>query len=90
MLSERVQRRIDRLLDQAEEAADKADWTALADFARRVLLIDAENADAKTLLTMADDEDTPTTPADTARITEPSTVGTASTTDTPAAFADGR
>ena len=50
MPSERVQRRIDRLLDDAEEAADQHDWTALADLARRVLLIDPDNGDAKTLL----------------------------------------
>ncbi|MEE8362823.1 MAG: serine/threonine-protein kinase, partial [Dehalococcoidia bacterium] len=55
MLSERVQRRIDRLLDQAEEAADREDWAGLADYARAVLVADSENADAKTFLAMAEE-----------------------------------
>jgi hypothetical protein len=40
IISERVQRRTDRLLDDAEEAADRHDWVGFADLARRVLIID--------------------------------------------------
>ena len=37
MASERIQRRIDRLLDQAEEAMDQMDWTSVRDCAQAVL-----------------------------------------------------
>ncbi len=46
MTSERVQRRIDRLLDQAEEAADRRDWPQVAESVQMVLGVDPENADA--------------------------------------------
>ena len=37
MPSERIQRRIDRLLDQAEEAADRRDWSEVRELAREAL-----------------------------------------------------
>ena len=37
MTSERVKRRIDRLLDEAEDAADRGDWDAVSIAADRVL-----------------------------------------------------
>ena len=40
MPGERVQRRIDRLLDQAEEAADSADWNKVLEFVAGVLSAD--------------------------------------------------
>ncbi len=40
MASERVQRRIDRLLDQAEEAMDSLNWDAARDYAQAVLGLD--------------------------------------------------
>ena len=49
MVSERIQRRIDRLLDQAEEAADAQDWNVAASRAREALTLDSENEDAQTL-----------------------------------------
>ncbi len=54
MPSERIQRRIDRLLDQAEEAADQRDWRVVIECVRTVLSIDDKNADAHALLTMAE------------------------------------
>ncbi len=54
MPSERIQRRIDRLLDTAEEAADRKDWPAAAEAAREALSLDAENDDAKALLGAAE------------------------------------
>ena len=47
MVSERAQRRIDRLLDQAEEAADQASWQRVSDLAREVLAFSPSNADAE-------------------------------------------
>ena len=55
MTSERLQRRIDRLLDQAEEAADERDWSTVAESARMVLRLDAENRDAVGLLAMVEE-----------------------------------
>ncbi|MDP6823551.1 MAG: protein kinase [Dehalococcoidia bacterium] len=54
MPSERVQRRIDRLLDDAEEAADRHDWDAVAEYARTALSADPANVDALTFQDMAD------------------------------------
>ncbi|MCH7735463.1 MAG: hypothetical protein IH961_09660, partial [Chloroflexi bacterium] len=48
MPSERVQRRIDRLLDEAEEAADGADWDRVRYLCDQVLRLDPDNEDAKT------------------------------------------
>ena len=53
MASERVQRQIDRLLDEAEAAFDANDWATLAERARKVLLLDEANEDAATFLAAA-------------------------------------
>ena len=53
MTSERMQRRVERLLDQADEAAEAHDWTRVLDAARAVLAAEAENADGKIFLEMA-------------------------------------
>lgn len=53
MVSERVLRRIDRLLDQADEAADGHNWDLVRELARRALVLDGENEDARALLAMA-------------------------------------
>ena len=54
MASERVQRQIDRLLDEAEAAITQHDWGVVRDRAESVLAIDPENADAITYLASAD------------------------------------
>ncbi len=54
MPSERVQRQIDRLLDEAEEAISRYDWEAVREAGHAVLAIDPENADAITYLASAD------------------------------------
>ena len=46
MLSERIQRQIDRLFDEAEQAVRNEDWATVGACARAVLAFDAENADA--------------------------------------------
>ncbi len=45
MAIERVQRRIGRLLDQAEEAMDRLDWESVRNVAKVVLGLDPENRD---------------------------------------------
>ena len=54
MPSEREQRRIDGLLDQAEEAVAAMDWSRARDAAEAVLVADPQNEDAKTFLAMAE------------------------------------
>ena len=54
MPSERMQRQIDRLLDEAEKAASEKDWPQVADCARDVLAVDADNEDAVAFLAMAE------------------------------------
>lgn len=43
MASERVQRTIDSLLDEAEQAVSRSDWAAVQDWARNVLTFDPNN-----------------------------------------------
>ncbi|MDP6929816.1 MAG: hypothetical protein QF412_08965, partial [Planctomycetota bacterium] len=49
-----MQRRIDRLLDQADEAAETLDWPRVDEIARSVLNIDPDNADARAFLGLAE------------------------------------
>ena len=55
LASERVQRRIDRLLDQIEEAVDQIDWATVRDRAQAVLALDREKQDALTFLQLESD-----------------------------------
>jgi class 3 adenylate cyclase/tetratricopeptide (TPR) repeat protein len=50
VLSERVQRQIDRLLDEAEAAVTARDWPRVNELSQDVLALDPENADAATFL----------------------------------------
>ena len=53
MPTERIQRRIDALLDEAEAAMSAGDWSAVAEKARAVLAMDPDNEDAPALLRAA-------------------------------------
>ena len=55
MTTERIKRRIERLLDQIEEAADIEDWETVQRLSRQVVALDREHADAVALLEMAGD-----------------------------------
>ena len=46
MASERVQRQIDRLLDEAEEALTRFDWDSVRQCAEAVLRFDPNDGDA--------------------------------------------
>ena len=50
MATERLQRQIERLLDEAEEAVSQLDWTSVRDRAQAVLAFDPGNEDAKGFL----------------------------------------
>ena len=54
MPSERIQRRIDALLDEADEAVTARRWDEVGEKASAVLALDADNADAQAFLAMAD------------------------------------
>jgi serine/threonine protein kinase len=54
MVSERLQRRIEAFLDEADAAAQRYDWSRVGESARAALAIDAANADALTFLRMAE------------------------------------
>ena len=54
MVSERVQRQIERLLDEAEEAIARYDWEAVRQAAQAVIRLDPENSDALAYLAAAE------------------------------------
>ncbi|MCH8349692.1 MAG: protein kinase, partial [Chloroflexi bacterium] len=54
MASDRLQRQIDRLLDEAEEAITNEDWSTVGSRARAVLRLDPENTDALSYLAAAE------------------------------------
>ena len=53
MASERFQRRIDRILDQIEDAADRHDWAAVRQGALDLHAFDPGNEDARNFLAAA-------------------------------------
>ena len=54
MASERTQRRIDSLLDEAEEAIAQLDWQVVQSRAQAVLALDPANPDATNYIAAAD------------------------------------
>ena len=87
MPSERVQRQIDRLLDEAEEAVRANDWQTARQRAQAALDLDPENLDAPSILAGADRalaREIGTAPATELPPTKPPTV------ERPASFGAGR
>ena len=90
MASQRIQRQIDRLLDEAEEAVAQRDWAILRERAEHILTHDPQNTDALAFLGAAERglEAGPTTQAEPGpQLSQPETV---STPEQPTSFADGR
>ena len=54
MARERIQRQIERLLGDAEEAVARRDWQAVLVTDQHVLTIDPDNEDAQTFVTIAE------------------------------------
>ena len=54
MANERLPRQIEPLLDEADEAITKEDWSTVAGRARAILRIDPENSDALSYLSVAE------------------------------------
>src|SRR5437764_985945 len=94
MPSERIQRRIERMLDEADEAVGHKDWVAVHENAQAVLALDPDNADARTYLAAVeraqapDFEPPPPSPPPAQRVTGKSE--TATLPPPPTSFASGR
>jgi len=86
MASERIQRRIDSLLDEADQAIAKEDWPTVASRVRSVLAIDPENSDAVAYLAAAERALAGSTPPTTIAPSTPAKT----TPDHPTSFANGR
>ena len=54
MASERFQRHVERLLEEADDAISRYDWEAVRQAAQAVLAIDPENSDGLTFLATAE------------------------------------
>ena len=92
MASDRLQRRLERLLDEAEEAITQLDWRVVYDRSQAVLAIDPENSDGVAFLATA--ERALATSASTATSEAPTSAPTAVPQAVPASqptsFANGR
>ena len=55
MATERIQRRIDQLLDQIEQEADQDNWQRVLDLAKQVLGFAPDNVDAEAFLGVAEE-----------------------------------
>ena len=91
MASERLQRQIERLLDEADQAITNEDWPTVGSRARSVLAIDPENAEGIAYLAAAERAlgatlPPPTTPPS----SSPPAPAPATTPEQPASFANGR
>ena len=87
MASDRVQRTIENLLDEAEQAVGRSDWDSVKDRAQNALAFDPDNQDAAFFLAAADramnGSATPTTSSS-------STQSSHSTPAQPTSFSNGR
>ncbi len=92
MASDRIQRRIERLLDEIDEAADGREWSRVQELASDVLAFAPENAEAQQFLAAAERR----LGSQSAGVevgsagSELSPAPTAATTDQPTSFANGR
>src|SRR5687768_16636424 len=85
MASDRIQRQIERLLDEAEAAVAARDWPKVRQAASDTLSLDPENVDGRALLAAADRALAVEDPAGT-----PAPVSAATPAAQPSSFANGR
>ena len=85
MASERAQRQIDRLLDEAEDAVSRLDWGIVRDRAQAVLAFDPENSDGLAFLAAAERAQANSPPPSTQPLAPPQTAPSE-----PPFFANGR
>ena len=89
MTSERIQRQIERLLDQAEEAISTGDWSAARMHAQSVLALDESNTDAQAYIAAADKAGVSADPGETRQPSAEATTPPPSLPQ-PTSFAGGR
>ena len=85
LASERAQRQIDRLLDEAEDAVTQLDWGIVRDRAQAVLAFDPENSDGLAFLAAAERAQANSPPPSTQPLVPPQTAPSE-----PTSFANGR
>ena len=90
IISERIQRQIDRLLDEAEEALAQFDWEAVRQRTQAVLALDPKNDDALTYLAASERSLGITDPTETAQPPTPEHSQVLQEPKTPTSFSDGR
>ena len=90
MASDRIERRIDRLLDQAEEAADESNWQRVRELSQNILAFDPENTDALGFLAAADRSLPETASTPNSQPTSVPTINTPTTPSQPTSFANDR
>ena len=94
MASDRIIRRIERLLDQIEHEADEQDWQRVIDLAQEVAGFDPENVDAKAFLQVAEERQSSShvapPPPSHYQPSSASAVSASSPTGHPTSFAGGR
>ena len=90
MASERLQRQIDRLLDEAEQAIAQRDWAAVQERAQDVVAIDPENQEGLSFLAAARRaQESPPPPPEPPKFSSSETSPTV-TPEAPTSFANGR
>ena len=91
MASDRIQRRIESLLDEADEAISRYDWDAVRQAANAVLAIDPENNDGRTFLAAAERALAASAAPPPSGLPAPASLATSTeTSEQPTTFADGR
>ena len=88
MASERVQRTIERLLDEAEDAISRSDWPVVRDRVQNVIALDHENPDALAFLEASGFA--LGSPGASQPVQPPPAPAPARISDQPTAFANGR
>ena len=91
MASERLQRHIERLLDEADQAIVQRQWDVVRERAQDILAIDPENSDGLAFLASAEralEVSTPASPTGQAPASPP--IASTPTPSQPTSFADGR
>ena len=91
MASERLHRRLEMLLDEAEEAITQLNWVVVRDRAQAVIAIDPGNSEGQAFLATAERALASTQSAPTDHPTNPpATASTDAPVTQPTSFANGR
>src|SRR3990170_811104 len=92
MATDFIQRQIQRLLSQAEEALDRGDWAAIKEAGNKLVALDPGNRDASALLAAAErvSSSTPASATAASDVATQEVARLASALAHPTSFASGR